>query len=49
MVRGGVGSTLVGSCLLHVRENGGEGGGVVVEGLAECGTCVSDGEGDELP
>ena len=48
MVRGGVGDALVGSSLLHVRADGGEVGGKVVEGLVECGARVFDGESDKF-
>ena len=47
VVRVGVNGALVGSCLLHVRADGGEGGGEVVKGRSERSACVSDREGDE--
>jgi hypothetical protein len=34
--------------LFHVRADGGEGGGEVVEDLVENGVRVADGEGDEI-
>ena len=48
MVRGGVGNVPAGSCLIHVRADGGEGGGEIVEGLVECDARVFDGDGDEF-
>jgi len=39
---------LASSCLLHVRADGEEGDGDVVEGLVECVSRVSDGESGEL-
>ncbi len=48
MVRGGVDDAHDCACLLHVRANGGEGGGEVVEGHAGEGVHVADREGDKL-
>ena len=48
LVRGKVDNAPNGSCLLHVRAGGGEGGGEVIEGLVKRGARVADGEGDEL-
>jgi len=48
-VRGVVDNARVGTCLLHVRANGGESGDSVVEGLAERDDHVSDGEGNKHP
>jgi hypothetical protein len=46
VVRGGVDDALVCPCLPHVRADGGEGGGEVVEGLVECSARVSDEKDD---
>ena len=43
MLSGGVDGALVGSCLLDVRADGGEGGGEVVDGLVGRGDRASDG------
>ena len=48
MVRGGVNGAHVGSCLLQVEAEGGEGSGDVVKSRCERSDCVSDREGDEL-
>jgi len=48
VVRGGVDDANVGACLLHVRTDGGEGGGEMVEGLVKRGSRVAEGEGDKL-
>ena len=45
---GGIDVALVGSCLLHVWADGGEGGGEVVEGRRERSACVFGKEGDKL-
>ncbi len=48
VVHGGVSGAHVGSRLLHVRADGGEGGGEIVKGRCERSACVSDRECDEL-
>ncbi len=48
VAHGGVGGAPVGSCLLHVRANDGEGGGEVVEGGFKRSAGVADREGNEF-
>jgi len=48
VVRGGVDDAHDGSRLIHVRADGRECSGEVVEGLEESGARVANGEGDKL-
>ncbi len=48
VVRGGVNGAPIGSHLLRVGANGGEGGGEMARGRCERSACVSDTEGDEI-